>query len=111
MIDALIMGKLFGQPTERTSKNGNKFVTCKVRVAVGEEGIFVNVICFDEYAFRSLLALGDKDSVAMSGEVTPKVFTDKAGNVRPALDMTAHAVLSPYHVTRKRKAISGSDMP
>jgi len=109
MIDSLIMGKLYGQPTERISKNGNKFTTCKVRVAAGEEGIFVNVICFDEQACTSLQALGDKDSVAMSGEVTPKVFTDKTGNVRPSLDMTCHCVLSQYHVTRKRKAIAGSD--
>jgi len=109
MIDALVMGKLFGQPTERTSKAGSTFVTCKVRVAAGEEGIFVNVICFEECACRSLLALGDKDAVAMSGEITPKVFTDKTGNVRPALDMTCHCVISPYHISRKRKAISGSD--
>jgi hypothetical protein len=41
----------------------------------------------------------------LSGALTPKVWTDREGNARPALDLVAHAVLSPYHVTRKRNAV------
>jgi len=40
-----------------------------------------------------------------SGELTPKVWTDKNGEARPALDMVAHAVLTAYHVARKRQAV------
>ena len=38
MIDALIAGRLYGNPQSRTSKNGNAFATAKVRtpMAYGE---------------------------------------------------------------------------
>ena len=106
MIDALISGKLYGQPTERTSKTGKPFALAKVRAAGGDgESLFVNVIAFDTAPCTALLALGDGDSVALSGSLTPKVWTDKEGNARPGLDMVAHHVLTAYHVTRKRNAM------
>lgn len=103
MIDALISGKLYGQPTERTSKTGKPFALAKVRAAGGDgESLFVNVIAFDTAPCTALLALGDGDSVALSGSLTPKVWTDKEGNARPGLDLVAHQVLTAYAVTRKR---------
>lgn len=106
MIDALIAGKLYGQPTERTSKAGKPFAVAKVRAAGGDgESLFVNVIAFDAAPCTALLALADGDSVAMSGALTPKVWTDKEGNARPALDLVVHQVLTAYHVTRKRDAM------
>ena len=106
MIDALIGGRLHGQPQERQSGNGTPYVTAKVRVSMRTgETIFANVIIFDDEAMRALLALSDKDSVALSGEVTLKVWTDTQGVAKPVLDFLAHAVLSEYHVTRKRQAV------
>jgi single-stranded DNA-binding protein len=52
-----------------------------------------------------MLALGDGDSVALAGSLTPKVWTDKEGNHRPAVDLVAHKLLTAYHVTRKRNAV------
>lgn len=46
-IDALVTGRIVGQPQQRTSKNGNPFTTCKVRVPSGEDSTFCNVIAFD----------------------------------------------------------------
>lgn len=110
MIDGLIAGRVFGQPAWRRGKSGKEFVVTKVRCAAGDEGgVFINVICFSETAGAALMALNDGDSVALSGELTPRVWTDKAGEARPALDMTAHAVLSAYHISRKRKAIQGDN--
>lgn len=107
MIDALIAGKLHAKPESRTGKSGKPFVTAKVRAAAGDgEGIFVNVIAFDEHVCAALLAFDAGDSIALSGALTPKVWTSKEGNTRPALDLVAHAVLSPYHVTRKRQAVA-----
>ena len=112
MIDALISGKLYGQPTERTSKTGKPFALAKVRAAGGDgESLFVNVIAFDAAPCTALLALGDGDSVALSGSLTPKVWTDKEGNARPGLDLVAHQVLTAYHVTRKRNAMQPADQP
>jgi single-stranded DNA-binding protein len=106
MIDALIAGKVFGQPRTMTSKAGKPFATAKVRAAAGEsEALFVNVIAFDADTVATLLALSDGDSVALAGSLTPKVWTDREGNSRPAVDLVAHKLLTAYHVTRKRNAV------
>lgn len=107
MIDGLIGGRLYGTAEERTGKSGKAFVTAKVRAAGGDgETLFVNVITFNCTVGDALLALEEGDSVALSGSLTPKVWTDKNGETRPALDMVAHAVLTAYHVKRKREAVA-----
>ena len=109
MIDGLIAGRIYGKPTERTSKTGKPFAIAKVRAATGEgESMFINVIAFDTAPCTALLALGDGDSVALTGSLTPKTWTDKEGNTRPSIDLVAHAVLTTYHVTRKRTAMHQS---
>jgi len=108
MIDALIGGKLYGSPKQGTGKTGNTYTTAKVKAAASSgETLLCSVIAFDDKAQAALLALDDGDSVAVSGALTPKVYTDKAGDTRPALDMVAHAVLTAYHVKRKRAAVDG----
>jgi single-stranded DNA-binding protein len=95
MIDGLVGGRLFGEAQIRTGQNGKRFVTCKVRATTNDgDTIFVNVIAFDDEVQSKLLALNDADSVALSGAVTPKVWTDKNGLVKPALDMVVVRVLS-----------------
>ncbi len=113
MIDALISGRLFGQPAERMSKAGKPFATCKIRAAAGDgEGLFINVVAFSESACAALLALDDGDSVSLAGSVTPKVWADRDGVSRPSLDMVASVVMTAYHVTRKRRAVSAEgDQP
>lgn len=77
-----------------------------MRAAAGDcESLFVNVIAFDSAPVAALLALGDGDSVALAGSLTPKAWTDRDGNTRPSLDMVAHQVLTAYHVGKKRKAM------
>lgn len=106
MIDALTAGRLYGAPKQGTGKNGDSYTTAKVKVMAGSgDTLLCNVIAFDEKVQAALLALDDGDSVAMSGSLTPKVYQDKAGDVRPALDLVCHAVLTPYDVQRKHQAI------
>ncbi|PMS19141.1 single-stranded DNA-binding protein [Trinickia dabaoshanensis] len=106
MVDGLIAGKLSGSAQNRTAQNGKTFVTAKVRAASGDgDALFVNVIAFDDNAKAALLALADGDSVALAGTLTPKVWTDKHGDAKTALDMVAHGVLSAYHVRKRREAI------
>lgn len=112
MIDGLIMGKLYGKPTQRTGNSGKPFVVTKVRTAAGDgEGLFVSVIAFSAGVRDGLLALDDGDSVALSGMLTPKVWQHSSGEARPSLDMVAHGLLTPYHVTRKRQAVAQVDAP
>jgi len=105
MIEALVSGKLHGQPAQKMSKTGNPFVVAKVRAHAGDSDVFVNVIAFSPAACEALLALGEGDSVALAGTLTPKAWLDHNGTPRPALDLVASQVLSAYHVTRKRKAL------
>jgi single-stranded DNA-binding protein len=97
MIDGLVSGRLYGEAQLRTGQNGTRFVTCKVRAVTNDgDTIFVNVIAFDNAVQTALLALSDADSVALSGALTPKVWTDKNGLVKPAVDMVAHKLLTAY---------------
>jgi len=106
MIDALIGGRIHGAPAERNSAAGTRYAAAKVRVPTrAGDALFVNVITFDETAMTALLALSDHDSVAIAGELTPKVWTDKDGTARPSLDLVAHQVTTEYHVSRKRQAV------
>lgn len=110
MVDGLVSGKLYGTATSRTSQNGKQFVTAKVRAAGGDgESLFVNVIAFSTTAGEALLALADGDSVALAGTLTPKAWVDRAGEAKPALDLVAHAVLTAYHLKRKRAAVQGEN--
>lgn len=106
MIDGLIGGKLYGKPVARTGNSGKAFVTAKVRTPTADGGsVFVNVIAFDLNTASAILGLDDGDSVSLAGMLTPKVWLDKNGEAHPALDLLAQAVLTAYHVTRKRQAV------
>ena len=97
MIDGLIAGKLLGDPEQRVGKGESRYVVAKVRAQAGDgDNLIVNVIAFEAACCRDLLALLDGDSVALSGSLTPKAWTDKQGQVKPALDLVAQRVLSAY---------------
>ena len=56
MIEALVSGKLHGQPAQKISKTGKPFVVAKVRAHAGE----------------ALLGLSEGDAVALAGSLTPE---------------------------------------
>ena len=109
MIDGLIAGRLMGDASRRVDKAGRTYSVARVlaRNKVDEEHI-VNVIAFDESACAALLALADGEALALSGSLTPKVWTDKQGNHRPSLDMIAAQVMTAYDVGRKQAALNGA---
>lgn len=112
-IDALIAGRLCGKPQTRTVKEGTAtYVTCKVRVATSsaENVVYVSVIAFGETVKAALLALEYGDSVAIAGELKAAAYIDKQEQPKPSLDLTAHAVLTHYHVRRKRNAVEDHEM-
>ena len=109
MIDALLSGKLAADPKAGISKNGNTYATARVWVTTGgEDRLSVSVIAFDAGTVAALLALSSGDAVCLTGELTPKVWTDKDGNARAAADLKANGLLTQYHVTRKRKAMESA---
>ncbi len=97
MIEGLITDTLVGLAEQRQGKNDTSFVLAKVKATPGEgESLIVNVIAFAAEACADLLALDEGDTLALSGTLTPKVWTDKQGNTRPALDMAARQVQTVY---------------
>ncbi|MBV7541909.1 single-stranded DNA-binding protein [Acidovorax sp. sic0104] len=95
MIDGLVAGRLYGDPEQRTDKAGKLFSVARVRAATADgETLFVNVIAFDGGVRAALHRLHDGDALALAGSLAPKVWTDKQGNARPALDMVAHRVVT-----------------
>lgn len=106
-IDALIFGRLHRAPKQHTASSGMLYTTATVRTATRDgNAIFVSVIAFESEPANALLALAEGDSVALAGELTPKVWKPKdGGEPRPALDLCVHAVLTEYHVARRRKAM------
>ena len=106
-IDALVAGKLWKNPEERRSGAGKTFVTANVRAADGDgEALFVNVVAFSDSAKSALLALQDGDSVSLAGTLKIGTYEARDGAVKPSVSMVAQQVLTPYHVVRKRRAVS-----
>ena len=108
-IDALLTGKLVNQPTQRTSKNGNPFTVCRIRVAgagAGEsDSLLVNVIAFAEPAQAALLALDVGEAVSLAGSLKVGIWQANDGTHKPGLDLTVGAVLSAHSVAKKRRAM------
>ncbi|MDP3227769.1 MAG: single-stranded DNA-binding protein [Acidovorax sp.] len=95
MIDGLVAGRLYGDAEQRIDKAGKPFTVAKVRASTADgETLFVNVIAFEVSVCAALRALLDGDSLALTGSITPRVWTDKQGVTKPALDMVAQRVLA-----------------
>ena len=95
MIEGLVAGTIWGEPEKRMGKNNSIFVVAKVRAqGTQPELVIVNVIAFDHGVSKALLALRDGDAVSLAGSLSPKVWIDKQGVSRAALDMIASRVLA-----------------
>ncbi len=109
MNEALIAGTLVGLAETRQGKNETAYALAKIKAhAADGDSFIVNVIAFSSEASAALMALDDGNAVCVSGSLTPKVWTDKQGNTRPALDLIASNVLTVYHANQKRIEVSAS---
>ncbi|KGC58693.1 single-stranded DNA-binding protein [Burkholderia pseudomallei] len=112
MINALVAGTLVGAVVERTASSDKTFVTCKVRVADGDgENQFVSVVAFDANVKIALLALGDGDSVALSGAMTVGTYEARNGTSRISIKLVASALLTCYNLRQKREAVTQASSP
>ena len=93
MIEGLVAGHIWGEPEKRMGKNNSVFVVAKLRAQGSQpELVIVNVIAFDPTACKALLSLRDGDAASLCGGLLPKVWIDKQGVSRAALDMVATRV-------------------
>ena len=111
-LDVLAQGRLIKAPERRTTKTGSAFATATLAVAVDDgESALLSLIVFRAEAVAALLALGKGDACAVTGR-GQKITTwpDKtSGEPRAGLSVVVEAVLSTYHVRRKRLAVAGAD--
>jgi hypothetical protein len=56
-----------------------------------------------------LLALRDGQALALSGALTPKVWTDKQGIARPSLDLVAVQVMTAQDARQQSVASDEAD--
>ena len=105
MIEALISGKLVGDPVRRTSTKGTPYVTAQVRVAAGSESFFVGVTTFSESAGERLMKLSKGSSVAAAGTLEQNVWIDRDGHDRRDWRLTCTEILSVQQARRRREAV------
>ena len=97
MIEGLVAGNIWGDPEKRMGKSNSIFVGAKVRAqGTQPDLVIVNVIAFDAQVCKDLLALRDGDAVSLAGSLSPKVWVDKQGVSRAALDMVASRALAVH---------------
>lgn len=105
MIDTLISGRLRGTPSVRTGSNGAPFALFRVSAADKTgESVLCSCIAFSGTVIEAVQRLADGDSIAVTGEAAISAWSASDGTPRHGLDVTAHGVLTAYHVGRKRKA-------
>lgn len=105
MIDALIAGRLRGTVAVRKSTNGVTYGTWRI-AAAGKDGesLLCSCISFSQTAIAAAQALSDGDSVAVSGEASISTWVDSQNVQRHGLNVQVYAVMTAYHLGRKRKA-------
>jgi single-stranded DNA-binding protein len=107
MISGLVSGVLIGKPQKRQSTKGKPFVTAKLRATgASGESTYIDIIAFSQSAAGALLAMGGGDSLAVSGPITTKVWNNKNGETKVALDIVAAGVMTPYQLTKKREGLT-----
>lgn len=105
-ITALVTGRLIADPERRTSIAGKAFAAARLAAGTDDDSVLCSVIAFGHVA-EQLAALAKGDSLAITGRTKPKAWTDREGQPRAGLDVVADAVLTVYHVRRKRQAMQG----
>lgn len=106
-VTALVAGRLVAAPEQRTSANGKAFALARIAAATDDGDLLCSVIAFGHVG-EQLAALAKGDSVAITGRAKVSTWSGREGEQRVGLNVTADAILTTYHVRRKREAMVGS---
>ena len=107
-ITALITGRLIADPDRRASAAGKVFALAKVAASTEDGDSLVSVIAFGSVA-EQLLALGKGETVALTGRAKVNTWQGREGETRAGLSVTADALLTAFHLRRKRQAMDPSE--
>lgn len=107
-LDVLAQGRLVKAAEMRTAKTGKPFAVAKMAVATdGDESMLCSLIAFRGSAAEALLALGAGDACAVAGQAKVTAWTGRDGEAKTGLSIVVEAVLTAYHVKRRRQAVQG----
>jgi single-stranded DNA-binding protein len=104
-ITALITGKLIADPERRTGQSGKAYALAKIAAHDGDADSLVSVMAFGSAA-EQLAAMSKGDTVAVNGRAKVNTWAGRDGETKAGLSVTADAVLSAYHLKRKRQAVT-----
>jgi single-stranded DNA-binding protein len=104
-ITALITGKLIADPEQRTGQSGKPYTRATVSAHDGDGDALVSVMAFGTVG-EQLAAMAKGDTVALNGRAKLNSWTGRDGVTRTGLSLTADAMLTSYHLKRKRQAVS-----
>lgn len=104
-VDILITGRVTRNPASKVGKNGNPYCNWMMQAA-DKDGDYLTASCisFKPDVLTTMQAMGEGDCVSVSGEAAISTWEAKDGTPRTGLSILVHAVVTPYHVTRKRQA-------
>jgi single-stranded DNA-binding protein len=106
-IDVLLSGRMAKPAEQRTARTGSTYALAQVIVPTeGEESVLCSCIAFSRSAVEALLALDRGEAVSLAGKAKMNVW-ERDGETKVGLNITVDAVLTPYHVQRKRRAAQG----
>lgn len=107
MIEALLTGQIYTAASARIgSATGTEFVVATIRVATGDDALFIKCLAFDKPIRTALLKLNAGDSVAAGGMLKAAAWIDKNGKARPSLELIVTQLLTMYQRAKKRAAAS-----
>lgn len=107
MIDALVSGRLAGDPKLGISHNGTEYAMALLWVPVGLSHLSVSAVAFDPAVVDELLTLSAGDAVAVVGEFNPgywQPFMDRPA--RFIADMEVRGLVTAYQVQRYRNEVA-----
>lgn len=106
-LSVLAVGKLISAPERRTGNSGKRFALARMAAATEDGDALCSLIAFGPAADQ-LLGLDKGDSLSVAGRSKVSAWL-KDGEPRAGLSITVDAVLTPYHVQRRRQAMRGAE--
>ncbi len=113
MITAMVGGKLWTDPEQRTGQSGKRYTMAKLVTHDGGDAgsTFVSVFAFGETVQGVLLSLGKGAAVTVTGSLKLSVWTDQQGVAHPQATLSAEAILTLHEKSSVDRAVAVARRP